>query len=298
MSREEKKPSILILGGTGFIGRNLLEYLTENDLVSKVRVVDKVPPQIAWLNPKHQEVFADSRVEFKSANLINQSSCENAFNVIEGGNFDYAINLAAETRSGQCEPVYKEGIVKLSLNCAKEAERRNVKRYVEVSSGAMFTSGKTTSKESDTPHPVTFMARFKLMVEEELSKLDRLNYVIIRPAIVYGNGDRQEITSRLLIGAIYKYTGEMMKMIWDKDMKMNTVHVKDLCKAIWHLALNGKNREIYNVVDKGDTTLGKLSDLISDIFNINHDYVGNFFSALANKASHLIIMSSNSDFCV
>ncbi|CAB4033523.1 sterol-4-alpha-carboxylate 3-dehydrogenase, decarboxylating-like, partial [Paramuricea clavata] len=48
------KPSIVILGGLGFIGRNLVTYLVENDLCSKIRAVDKVPPQTAWLNERHK----------------------------------------------------------------------------------------------------------------------------------------------------------------------------------------------------------------------------------------------------
>lgn len=59
------------ISGCGFIGRNLVEYLVVNDLVSGVRVVDKTPPQLAFLNPAHTKVFEDPRVEYKSANLIN-----------------------------------------------------------------------------------------------------------------------------------------------------------------------------------------------------------------------------------
>ena len=61
----------ILFAGCGFIGRNLVEYLIENDYVSAVRVVDKVPPQTAWLNEKHQELFNNPKVHFKSANLIN-----------------------------------------------------------------------------------------------------------------------------------------------------------------------------------------------------------------------------------
>jgi nucleoside-diphosphate-sugar epimerase len=78
---------------------------------------------------------------------------------------------------------------------------------------------------------------------------------------------------RLVIGAVYKHLGEMMKLLWGKDLKMNTIHVTDLCRAIWHLALRDDTlSQIYNVVDKGDTTQGMISNLVSEIFNINHDY--------------------------
>ena len=36
-------------------------------------------------------------------------------------------------------------------------------------------------------------------VEEELAKMEDLNYVIVRPAIVYGKGDRYGITPRMVI---------------------------------------------------------------------------------------------------
>lgn len=40
--------------GVGFIGRNLVQYLVENQLASKIRVADKVPPSTGWLNDRHK----------------------------------------------------------------------------------------------------------------------------------------------------------------------------------------------------------------------------------------------------
>lgn len=36
---------------------------------------------------------------------------------------------------------------------------------------------------------------------------------------------------------------------------MNTVHVKDVCKALWHLCLHGARGEIYHLADMGDTSM-------------------------------------------
>lgn len=63
--------NVLVLGGVGFIGRNFVAYLIENNLVNSVRVVDKVLPATAYLSAEHKKIFADSRVEFKQANLVN-----------------------------------------------------------------------------------------------------------------------------------------------------------------------------------------------------------------------------------
>lgn len=37
------------------------------------------------------------------------------------------------------------------------------------------------------------MARFKLQVEDEFTAIPELNYVILRPAIVYGIGDKNGV---------------------------------------------------------------------------------------------------------
>jgi len=40
----------------------------------------------------------------------------------------------------------------------------------------------------------------------------RLNFIIVRPAIVYGVGDRLGLTPRLIIGAVYAHLKEKMKV--------------------------------------------------------------------------------------
>nr|CAD7461895.1 unnamed protein product [Timema tahoe] len=198
-----------------------------------------------------------------------------------GVDVDYVINCACETRTGQTDPVYREGILKLSLNCASEAAKHNVKRFVEVSTGHMCSSDKNPHKEEDKMDPWTYVGKYKSQVEEELKKVPGLRYTVVRPAIVYGLGDKHGIAPRLVIGAVYKHLGEMMKLLWNRDLKMNTVHVTDLCQAIWHLATREDTLgQVYNIVDKGDTTQGTISNLVSEIFNINHDYWGKALSTV------------------
>lgn len=49
-------------------------------------------------------------------------------------------------------------------------------------------------KESTKLDPWTVMARFKLQVEDDLSTISNLNYIILRPAVVYGIGDKSGIS--------------------------------------------------------------------------------------------------------
>lgn len=75
--------------------------------------------------------------------------------------WDFVINCAGETKLGQTDPVYKEGILKLSLNCAKQAALLKVRHYVEFTSGNMFSSEKVPHGEDGAAEPWTFIAKWK-----------------------------------------------------------------------------------------------------------------------------------------
>jgi len=84
------------------------------------------------------------------------------------------------------------------------------------------------------------------------------------------------------MGAIYKELKEPMKLIWSRNLKMNTVHVYDLCRAIGFVAGKAEAEgQIYNVVDSGCTIHGKINELMAGIFNISVSYmdslIANFY---------------------
>lgn len=68
-----EKPSVLIIGGLGYIGRNLALYIHKNELASEVRLVDKVLPQLAWLAPEYAE--ACSQDKFMQADASRPGTC-------------------------------------------------------------------------------------------------------------------------------------------------------------------------------------------------------------------------------
>lgn len=39
---------------------------------------------------------------------------------------------------------------------------------------------------------------------------------------------------------------------------MNTVHVYDVVRAVWHLCRHGARSEVYNLADKGDTSMSEM----------------------------------------
>lgn len=75
---------------------------------------------------------------------------------------------------------------------------------------------------------------------------------------------------------------------------MNTVHVRDVVRAMWHVTLRSDTiGQTYNVVDESDSTQGSISALVSELFNINHDYWGTALSTLAKVTESYALKSQS-----
>jgi nucleoside-diphosphate-sugar epimerase len=272
---------VLILGGTGFIARHLVKYLIKNNLASKIRVVDKQLPQTSYLSEEFKKYYESDVVEFMQGNLSNEAHVKKAF---AGHEWTYVVNLAAETRYGQEEGTYKQMVLVLSENCAKEAlNHKSIKKYIEFSTAQVYDAGKKPSKETDKLKPWTLLAKYKQQAEEQLKKLEKngLPLIIVRPAIVYGAGDMNGLAPRIICAVTYTVTKEKMKMLWTGDLALNTVHVNDVVKAVAHLFEKGTVGSIYNLCDKNQTDQKKLNEVLEKIFGIETGFFGSMISSLA-----------------
>lgn len=274
-----QKPKVLILGGTGFVGRNLVRHLVSIGAASLIRVSDKNRPEMSWFSAEDKELFANPCVEYIMSNLVNQSSVEKAFTLPEG-EFDYVIDLASTGSYGQEQEFYDQKVIAIVKVCGAEAKKRNIKKWIEVSSSQVYDETKKPAKETDKTKPWTSLAVSKLKAEQELAALG-IPHVILRPAIIYGPGDITGFMPRVVIGAVYKHSNEKMKLLWTGTLEQNTVHVNDVVRAIWFLIEKGKNGEVYNVVDTNGTNQEKMNEIIGKLFGIKTGFIGSVVSNLA-----------------
>jgi len=264
---------VLVLGGSGFIGRHFVTYLHDNKLASHVLVADKVPYAIASLSENQTAIYKNADfLTFKQADLKNPASVEAVFE-FAGGKWDYVINLAAATKYSQAKEVYDANIVAVSDACSKAAAKHGVKRYIEVSTSQVYESKNKPTDENGKIKPWTAIGQASWEAENAVRSVSGLDYVIVRPAVVYGTSDVLGITPRLIVGSIYKETGKKMESLYSKDMRVNTVHVKDVAKALWFLCQNGKSGEVYNLADHGDTDQNKINKILEDLFGIKTTFL-------------------------
>jgi len=82
------------------------------------------------------------------------------------------------------------------------------------------------------------------------------------------------LTPRMIVGSIYKESGETLKSLYSKELKINTVHVKDVVKALWFLTTHGDSGSIWNLADKNDTDQGKVNKWLEEIYGIKTKFFG------------------------
>jgi len=181
------------------------------------------------------------------------------FDRSNGKEFDYVFNCGGETRWSQEDEVYKARSYDLSLAIGKEAAKRKVKCFIELSTGMVYKPDSKPRKENDKLKPWLRLAKWKLQAEEDLAKIDGLNLCILRLSHVYGPYTSKYLGTALCLARVYQSEETEMKWLWDRDLRTNTVHVEDVARAMWTTAewytKTGpkKSPAIFNIVDHGNT---------------------------------------------
>ncbi|KAL8862763.1 MAG: hypothetical protein Q9178_000705 [Gyalolechia marmorata] len=312
----DTRPAVLIIGGLGYIGRFLALHIHKKNLACSVRLVDKVLPQLARLAPEFAEACSPSI--FMQADASREQSLAKVFTPPEScprKEYTYVFNCGGETRYSQEDAVYKARSVELSVNLARECARRKTPALIEFSTGQIYKSPNSSTvkvggcKEDAPTKPWTKLAKYKLLAEEELEKLrqtEQLRYVVLRLGHVYGPYDMGYLARGLCLAKVYERKREEMKWLWTKELRVNTVHVEDVCIAAFLAAKwcastvadqqpAGLDKRTFNIVDLGDTSQGTLASIFSEIFDLKTGFQGSLISSFARFNMDSVVDDVNED---
>lgn len=225
------KPTLLITGGNGFIGRALTNKLLQEGF--NVRIVTRKLPKTQPANPAVTLVQAD---------YANVSSLQKAMQGCVGV-FHLAAAIFAFNRQGfeKANVIHTQNVVKAVNNTPE------ITTFVHVSS--LAASGFATDEahprtEDMTPAPVSDYGRTKLGGEKAVKTLrPGVKWTIIRPPIVYGKNDSG--VSKI---ALWVKRGIMINT--SGNGVFSFVYVDDLVEALWQAyRLEQTARETYFVAE-------------------------------------------------
>lgn len=254
------------------------------------------PPRSGARSPDHRAAMENALVEVVQADVADDEYYDKiTADSRVGGGFDYVVNLAAETAHGKKDEFYQK-MVDGTAKLAAAARRMGVKKFIQVSTAHVYKSGNARPATPEAAlAPWTQQAEYSLRAEAAAKAVAGLPVIVLRPAIIYGPGDVTGLMPRCVVAAAYKKLGTKMNFLWDGDLKLNTVHVFDVVRAIYFVARKADGGAVFNLADKGDTDAGKVSAALGSIFGIETGFHGSVKSNLAAMKMDTVVDAANEE---
>jgi len=244
------KSTILVTGGTGFIGSHLVKKLVGQG--KYVRILARLHASLEHL-PK-------DKVELLYGDITDIDVLKRALKGIE-----VVYHLAANM-GGDWGAHYQNTVIG-TKNLFELASNASVGKILYVSSlGVLKASSFPNNSFVNESFPLEnnvlargYYSRAKLEAEKiaiEHSKLNKVNIIIIRPGLVYGPEN-----SDIVSDAAFKFSKGIYLTIGMGRRRLALVYVDNLVDALVASAgANLPSGTIYNVVDKEQPTVRKYLD--------------------------------------
>ena len=175
--------NILITGGTGYIGTELVKALTQNPEVDRITVYDN-------LSRSNFNFFigrndSKDKIRFVQGDILDSRKIRKEMKGI-----DVVYHLAAKVTtpfanidSHFFEQINHWGTAELVYALEESA----VKKFIFTSSASIYGSSSVPATEETPPHPTSFYGISKQRAEEHVRRLfDKIPTIIVRCGNVYG----------------------------------------------------------------------------------------------------------------
>lgn len=233
---------ISVIGGSGFIGTRLCHRLLNKNF--EFKIIDK----------KVSQTFPDRTT------IADVRNIDGLRNSIEG---DCIINLAAEHRDDVSpKSLYDEVNVGGAENVCKVAEEKGINKIIFTSSVAVYGFAPLGTDEKGELKPFNDYGRTKMLAEKVYMNWynkapERRVLVIIRPTVVFGEGNRGNVYNLLRQIASGKFI-----MIGDGKNVKSMAYVENVAAFIEYNLSYSKGIHIYNYIDKPDYDMNTLVDVV------------------------------------
>lgn len=255
---------ILVTGGAGFIGSNLVERLLADG--HSVAVLDDFndfyDPAIKRANLKNVLPAIElHEADIRDADAVNR--------IVEGGGFDSIIHLAARAgvRPSIREPkLYIDTNISGTFHLLEAARRAGIGRFICASSSSVYGVLKSAPfheelclNETISPYAATKLAGEQLC--SNYSHLYGMRTINLRFFTVYGARQRPDL-------AIHKFTksidhGQAIDQYGDGSTRRDYTFIDDVLQGIVAcLTYEGQLCDVFNLGESETTTLRELIEQI------------------------------------
>lgn len=276
----KKFQNILVTGGLGFIGSNLVNNLINNKITKKCIILDKFSTYINPLKSNYKD-YRGARFNNLNKIIIERGDATDpmiVLKILEKYNPEIIFHTASiplakldnlnslENRQGSVDSTIN---ILECLNHHKSKNKKyNLRRFVYFSSSMVYGDFKSkVAKETDELNPKEIYGTMKHageVITKGLSNFYNIPYTIIRPSAVYGPTDMNNRVSQIFINKAIN--GEKIS-IAGKDEKLDFTFVNDLVDGSIKAAISKKTAgEILNITNGKGETLFRFVQILRKYF--------------------------------
>ena len=257
---------VLVTGGAGFIGHNVVRILEQQG--HECIVIDTCTDY---------GFIPEEELDYLITNRLNRIKAKIRLIDIREGTFidtifktyepDVVIHMASFPRQKVVEqnPILASDVMSTGLvNLLEKSKQHKVKKFVYISSSMVYGDFDTDVLEAHPCRPQGQYGIMKLMGEklvEDYSRQGAFDYTIIRPSAVYGEWDVEDrVVSKFITTAM---RGETLR-VKGADEVLDFTYVEDTAQGIVLAATQDiANGKVYNITrsDERQYTLKDAAEL-------------------------------------
>lgn len=251
----KKKARVVLIGGSGFVGSYTNKLLKKNyNLIC----------------------ISSSKI-----NLIKKKSINSLKKIVKENDIVVFFSAITPDKSKTVETFINN--ISMSKNCYEAIKEKKLKKFIYISSDAVYSASQSKVNEKTNPNPDDLYGLMHLIREKIFLNLKYFSVIILRPTLIYGNGDTHNSygVNRFIRGV--KFLKEI-KLFGNGEEKRDHIYVEDVAKII-QSTIKKKCSGIFNLATGQSISYFNLASKVKKLVNKNKE-VKIITSERFNKITH------------
>lgn len=265
LQKELAGKKCLVTGGTGLIGREVVELLIKFGAKVKIVSLDRIN-----INEEAEHVYGD---------LTNLEFC-----LDKTKNIDYVFHLAGIKGSievTKSRPAsFFVPMIMMNTNIIEASRRNNVNKLVYTSSIGAYSSAEifVEGENEEGPPMDMYPGWAKRMAELQIKAFKQqygLEWSIVRPCNVYGPGDNFDPNNAMVIPSLMMKVrrGDDPVMVWgDGSAIRDFAYSKDVAKGVIQALVYGTKGNYINLGSGKGYSIKELVETLNKIVDFNYEF--------------------------
>ena len=267
---------VLITGGAGYLGTELVKLLVKNESISEIVVYDN-------LSRNNYNLFLGHRMQnHAKVNLVVGDLLDSRLlkKHLKGVRVVYHLAANVTTPFSNTDPHFLEQVNHWgTAELVYAVEESDVSKVIYTSSTSVYGASKQFVNEDSIPNPRTFYGISKMRGEEHIMRLkDRIDTYILRCGNVYGYSRSMRfdaVINKFVFEANFK---RRISINGTGNQSRSFIHIDKVTTVLHDIIFSKAPSGIYNMVGKNLSVL----DIVDALKEIYPDLEFNFVNQHLN----------------